>query len=157
MRLLVAWVEGERQRRRFPLPRRIGDPALRGWVHVVVCVVGGILVVGLCLCLQAEAWHRAGRMFRREFVGCPVTVEGVRVGMIARHVKADGGTGPLTLIVWSNGLLMACEFSEEKAPEDIRVGDTINIRSAAGWRDEEWDRILLKDCEVIGGPSRPEE
>jgi hypothetical protein len=50
--LLLAWLEGEgeRQKRQTPLPPRVGDPAVRGWVHVGVGVLGGTLAAGLFVC-----------------------------------------------------------------------------------------------------------
>src|SRR5262249_54947312 len=110
--LVLAWLEGEgeRRRHRFPLPPRVGDPAVRGWAHVGVCVLAGTLAAGLFVCWLARAWHVAGIPSRRSFaVGGAMTLEGARVEAIARDVKA-GRPAPLTLIVRHGGWLMACEF-----------------------------------------------
>jgi hypothetical protein len=160
--LLVAWLEeeGERQRRPVPLPPRVGDPRVRGWAHVAVCVVAGTLASGLFVCWLVAAWHRAGspapeRLARWDFeVGKALTLEDVRVEGI---VKAGRGPGPLTLIVKYRNRSLGCAFREEKAPWDIRVGDTVTIRSAAGRVAEKTDRVLLEDCEVVEEPRRPGE
>jgi hypothetical protein len=111
-----------------------------------------------------EAWHRAAQLgavpvqpAHLDFVNWPLTVQGVSVGAIVRDVRADGGPRPLTLIAWHKGLLLICEFPAEKAPQDVRVGDTVSIRSAAGWVEREREWVLLKDCEMIGGRRHPVE
>jgi hypothetical protein len=74
--LVLAWLEeeGERRRRSLPLPPQVGDPAVRGWVHVGVCVLGGALAAvlfGLWLVTMSqradqvmaleELWLNSGR------------------------------------------------------------------------------------------------
>ena len=160
--LLVAWLgaEGERHRQFFPLPRPARDPAWRGWVHVGVCVLGGALVGGLFVCWLAMAWQRAGpaSLAERNFgMGGELTLPGARVEGIARPARAGRGTRPWTLTVRYRGVLVVCEFREGRVPRDIRVGDTVSIRSAAGRDERETGPVLLKDCEVIEGPSRAKE
>jgi hypothetical protein len=52
--------------------------------------------------------------------------------------------------------LVPCELRGEKVPPELRVGDTVDIWSAGG-RAEEADRVLLKDCELVWWPRRPQE
>jgi hypothetical protein len=161
--LLVAWVEGEGERRQrpFSLPPQLGDSSLRGVVQVGLCVLLVALSARLFVSWRGPAWHRAGQLgagsgwlavrdFRADW---PTTVRDVRVDGIVRGGKAGGG--PLTLIGSHRGLLLVCEFREENAPRDIRVGDTVSIWSASGRVEEEMDRVLLQDCAVVEGPRRP--
>jgi hypothetical protein len=59
--LLLAWLEGEGERRRRPIlpPPRAKDPALRGWVQVGVCALGGTLAAALFVCWLGTGWQRA--------------------------------------------------------------------------------------------------
>ncbi len=62
--LMLAWLEeeGERQRRPVrPLPQA-NDPAIRGWVQVGVCGLGGALVFALLVCWLLTARQRAARI-----------------------------------------------------------------------------------------------
>ena len=56
--LLMAWLaeEGERRRRPSRLPLRVGDPGVRGLVHVLLCLLIGVVAGGLFLC-----WHGGAR------------------------------------------------------------------------------------------------
>jgi hypothetical protein len=82
--LLLAWLEeeGARQRRRVALPLRVGDPAVRGWVHVVVCALVGALAVWIFCCGLARAWDEAAQAAARE---------GVRVTQCYGTVDAGQG------------------------------------------------------------------
>ncbi|HEV3261908.1 MAG TPA: hypothetical protein VG013_33970 [Gemmataceae bacterium] len=62
--LLVAWVEGEGERQRRPVlpPAQSKDLAVRGWVQVGVCALGGALASALFVCWLATAWHQAMRV-----------------------------------------------------------------------------------------------
>ena len=165
--LLVAWLEGEgeRQRRRTPLPARVGDPAVRGRVQAGVCVLAGTLAAGLFVCWLNTAWGLAGRQgprptwleeSGRELIA-DVIVAGARVERITPEVGAGGGAGPLTLDVSHGGRWISCAFRREKAPRGVRVGDTVSIRSAVGWVEVGTGTgfVLLNDCEVIEGLHRP--
>lgn len=61
--LLRAWLEGEgeRLRRRIPLPPHVGDPAVRGRVHVGVCALVGTLTAGLFICWLITAGSKAAQ------------------------------------------------------------------------------------------------
>src|SRR5262245_37720035 len=107
--LLMEWLEGEgeRQRRPTPLPRRVGDPAVRGWVHVGVCVLGGVVAAGVFHCWLGLAWDRAARVGSglpwlkkpRFAVGQPMTLEGARVELVVQGFEASGGRKPWAVIV----------------------------------------------------------
>jgi len=66
--LLLAWLEGEWERQRRPVlpPPQAKDPALRGWVQVGVCALGGALAAALFVCWLATAWDRAARVICME-------------------------------------------------------------------------------------------
>ena len=158
--LLLAWLEGEgeRQKRQTPLPPRVGDPAVRGWVHVGVGVLGGTLAAGLFVCWLVRMGAGTARMAQRSFgVGRIVTLEGVPVERIAWDVEAQDWLGPRILIVRYKGRLLVCEFRKETAPRDVRVGDVVTIRSATGLVEERGGRSLLGDCEVVEWVFRPKE
>jgi hypothetical protein len=91
--LLRAWLEGEgeRQRRPVPLSPQAGHPAVRGWVHVRVCVWGGALAAGLSLCWLATAWHRAAQAVAVEQLQCMEIKEAT--GEV-KTVKAGPGAAP---------------------------------------------------------------
>jgi hypothetical protein len=165
----MEWLEeeGERRRRPAPLPPQVGDPAVRGWVQAGVCVLVGTITAGLFVCWLPRVWPLADRQAilspwlakdakQGVGVGGAVTVrDGVVVGVFLDD-QADGGPRPLTLIVFLGGKACLCEFRASKAPRalDLRVGDTISIRSAAWWFEENMDRMVLKDCEVAEVPRR---
>jgi hypothetical protein len=62
--LLLAWLEGEgeRRRRKAPVPPEFGYAAWRGRVHVGACALWGALAAPLFVCWLAESWHRAARV-----------------------------------------------------------------------------------------------
>ena len=62
--LLLAWLEGEGERQRRPVlpPPQAKDPALRGWVQVGVCTLGGALAVALFVCWLAEECRQEMRV-----------------------------------------------------------------------------------------------
>jgi hypothetical protein len=165
--LLVTWLEqeGERYRQPFLLPRRAGDSTFRGWIHLWVCILGGILVAGLLVCWLIAAWRQAllvgagpaslgDRNFR---AGKSVTLQNVRVERIARPAKVGNRIKPWALTVRGQDFLLVCEFREEHAPRNIQVGDIVSISSAAGRDEQETMQVLLKDCTVIAGPIRADE
>jgi hypothetical protein len=155
MGLLMAWLEGEgeRGRRHSLLPPLVGDPAVRGWVQVGVCVLTAILATGVFLCWLVKVWNLAGhsaQLSKQTFgVERVVTLPGVRVERIAWGVGAGGRPAPLTLIVSHRGLLAVCEFQGEKAPREVRVGDTVSIRGTRGRFEEAMGCELLTDCEMV--------
>jgi hypothetical protein len=164
---LVAWLEGEgeRQQRKTPLPPRVGDSARRGWVQVWVGVLGGTLAAGLFVCWLGMAWRVAEQVgaapawltIRTSVLDSLVkTLEGVRVEEVVRDVK-PGAPGPLTLIVRHRGVLLPCEFREEKAPREVRVGDSVTIRYAKIRVEKERHRVVLEDCYVVERLRRPGE
>jgi hypothetical protein len=59
--LLIEWLEGEGERQRSPiqLPPQVGDPSLRGWVHVAVCTLGGVLATALFVCWLDTVWGQS--------------------------------------------------------------------------------------------------
>jgi hypothetical protein len=59
--LLMEWLEGEWERQHRPmLPSpQVKDPALRGWIHVAVCVLGAALGSALFVCWLVTAWHKS--------------------------------------------------------------------------------------------------
>src|SRR5262249_26174311 len=145
-------------RRRTLLPPMVGDPAVRGWIQVGVCVLTGILATGVFLCWLVKVWGLAGypaRLSKESFgVGRAVILQGVRVERIAWGVGAGGRPAPLTLIVSQRGLVAVCEFQGEKAPREVRLGDIISIRSARGPSEEMMYGVLLTDCEMVEEPRR---
>jgi hypothetical protein len=145
--LLTEWLEGEgeRQRRWTPLPPRVGDPAVRGWVHVGICVLIGILTARL-LGFPGRPNPFETTNFR---VGQPTILAGVRVERIDRDVQLGGGPGPLTLVVTRGRWIGLCRFRKEKAPRDVRVGDIVNLRGVIERIEEDRDRVVLKACEVV--------
>jgi hypothetical protein len=180
--LVMEWLEGEGERRRTPalLPPRVGDPAVRGWVQFGVCTV--VLALGSWLFGRwlAEAWYRAIRIgaVRPTVLNAsdklaprawdPASRQSVplwgtelrfrvRVVEVGQGVGEDGGPGAPRLVVSHRGRLVFCEFREENFPWDLRAGDTIVIRSAAGWVPVENDGVLQKDCEVVERSNRPGE
>jgi hypothetical protein len=165
--LLMTWLEeeGQRRRRRFPLPSRVGDPAVRGWVHVAVCLLGGTLAAGLFLCWLARTWEGAIRVgagaammaSERGERSMSIKLEGVRVEGISWQIKGPGARRTLYLMVRYKDLLLECEFAEEKAPLGIWVGDSVTILSASGRDEQDRERALLKDCELLDGPISPEQ
>jgi len=156
--------EGERRRHPFPLPPRVGDPAVRGWVYVVVCVLGGALAAGLFVCWLAKAWHLATEvgsgptwLAERSFgVGHPITLKGVRVERIVEDFEAGGGRRPRALIVQHSALSIFCALGKKNAIGDVRVGDIISIRSDTGPAGEASNpMLLLRDCQVIEVARQP--
>jgi hypothetical protein len=66
--LLLAWLEGEGERQRRPIlpPPQAKDPALRGWVQVGVCALGGALAAALFVCWLYKAWVQAETVALRD-------------------------------------------------------------------------------------------
>ncbi len=62
--LMLAWLEQEGERLRRPVPPlpQAKDPAIRGWVQVGVCGLGGALIIALLVCWVATARQRAMRV-----------------------------------------------------------------------------------------------
>ncbi len=156
-RLLLAWLEGEgeRRRRKLPLPPVVGDAPARGWPHLSVCVLGGVLAAGLFVCWLAKARHESGLDARRadaanRFLraGTAITLADVRVEGIDRGIKGARSRSPVTLFLNKNGLLIVCEFRAENAPRNVGAGDTVTVRASA--RDEgQPDCVLFRDCEIV--------
>ena len=164
--LLMEWLEGEgeRQRRPFPLPPQVGDSTVRGWVHVVVCVLGGVLTTGLLICWLDRTWLLASQVGtgpawlakRRFAVGQPMILKGVRVERIIQDFGADGAWRFQALIVQHRDLSIFCEFGEKNAIRHVRVGDIISIWSTTGPVEEaSIPMLLLTDCQIIEAASQP--
>jgi hypothetical protein len=162
-RLLITWLEeeGARQRRRLALPPRVEDPTVRGWVHVGVCLLVGTIAAGLFLCWIGPTRSVVDRIRLDLPVERSVTLNGVRVTGVLREVKADDGTGFLTLLGNYRGVPVVCKFRH--APygpwrgRAVQAGDIVDIRSNAGRDERETSGILLRDCEVIRWSVLPDE
>jgi hypothetical protein len=158
MGLLMAWLgeEGERQRRRIPLPPQVGDRDLRGWVQVGVCALTGIVVLGVLTCWLGPAWDLAGRSARLSEGSFGwergITLQCARVEKVAWGAGTGGRSAALILIVSQRGLLALCEFQVEKVPRQVRVGETISIRGHQGRLEETISTILVTDCEMVEEP-----
>jgi hypothetical protein len=146
---IMEWLEdeGRRHRRRARLSLWPRDPAVRGWVQVVVCFVAVSLTLGLLACGLIDTWRKeeqARRMaqLREIEVAAHLAdgrvvqspwVESVLVERIDRGRRADG-TDFVTLTVWENGASRECEYAAERLPEGLRVGDRLAIWSLDGRR-----------------------
>jgi hypothetical protein len=153
-RLLITWLEeeGARQRRRLVLPLRVEDPTVRGWVHVGACLLLGTIAAGLFVCWVGRMRELATRPRPDVPVGRSVTLNGVRVTDVLLEVKANDGTGFLTLLGDYHGLPVVCKF--RRVPytgwrgRAVQAGDIVDIRSNAGRDERQTGGILLRDCEV---------
>ena len=140
--LLLAWLEGEgeRRRRKAPVPPELGYAAWRGRVHVGACALWGRWPPHC----SSAGWPRRGswqpawappRRCRDCGVSGPAwaSPSDVRVEGIDSDTEEDDAPEALTLTVRHGDLLIPCEFRAEKSPRGVRVGDVITVRSA-GWR-----------------------
>jgi hypothetical protein len=89
--LLLAWLEGEgeRRRRKAPVPPEVGYAAWRGRAHLGACALWGALAAPLLVCSLAESWQRAA------LVGSAPAVPGLwdlrpGVGMTLADMRVEG-------------------------------------------------------------------
>jgi hypothetical protein len=123
-------------------------------------VLLGTILAGLFVCWLGVGHCMSSRSQR--LVGVfpgqrAVFLDRVQVTGILHEVKADDGTGFLTLIGIYHGVSVVCKCRSAVEARGVGVGDVVSIHSRAGRDEEVTSSALLLDCEVVGWLVRAEE